>query len=167
MSRFLFLALALIAVVGAGSGLADVREIRAFEAEQKQLALEQDALAREHAVLMFQADSLSALSDSFKVDEENSEELQEALRAALVLERRLVETDHQLEVLEVKREAHRERLRLAYDWEVGVLIQRMARQSDEGVRQQLVIYQEAREALGEKVDAMKSVFGDWQESAII
>ena len=45
MSRFLFLALALIAVFGAGSGLADVREIRAFEAEQKQLALEQDALA--------------------------------------------------------------------------------------------------------------------------
>jgi len=160
MSRFLFLALALIAVFGAGSGLADVREIRAFEAEQKQLALEQDALAREHAVLMFQADSLSALIDSFKVDEENSEELQEALRASLVLERRLVETDHQLEVLEVKREAQRERLRLAYDWEVGVLIQRMVRQSDEGLLQQLVIYQEAREALGEKVGAMGLRYGE-------
>ena len=154
------MALALIAVFSAGSGLAAVREIRALEAEQKQLVLEQDTLAGEHATLMLQADSLSALIDSFKVVEEDSEELQEALRASLVLERRLVETDHQLEVLKIKREAQRERLRLAYDWEVGVLIQRMARQPDEGLLQQLVIYQEAREALGEKVGAMGLRYGE-------
>ena len=159
MSGFLFLVTGLIAVFGAGSGRADVREIRALEAEQKQLVLERDALAGEHAVLMFQADSLSALIDSFKLDEENSAELQEALRASLVLERRLVETDHQLEILEVKRESQRERLRLAYDWEVGVLIQRVAQQPDEGLLQQLVIYQEAREALGEKVGAMGLRYG--------
>ena len=160
MSGFLFLLVGLGAMLGAGPARADVGEIRALEAEHKQLAFVQDSLKVQHAQLMHRADSLSVRIDRFKAVAADSEELQEALRASLVLEQRLVETDHQLEVLKIKREAQRERLRLAYDWEIGVLIQRLAWQPDQGLLQQLVIYQEAREALGEKVAGMGLRYGE-------
>jgi hypothetical protein len=99
---------------------------------------------------MRSADGLSARIDSFKAEGMDPEKLQEALRAALVLEQRLVEFDQTLETLKIEEEGLRERLRLAYDWEIGVLIQQLAQAPDKGLLRQLVIYQEAREALGDK-----------------
>ncbi len=129
---------------------ADVGEIHALEAELKQLGLVQDSLEVARAELMRSADGLSARIDSFKAEGMDPEKLQEALRAALVLEQRLVEFDQTLETLKIEEEGLRERLRLAYDWEIGVLIQQLAQAPDKGLLRQLVIYQEAREALGDK-----------------
>ena len=41
-----------------------------------------------------------------------------------------------------------DRLRLEYDWEIGVLIQQLQDRSDGGLLTQLMVYQEARKSLG-------------------
>ncbi len=160
MTIFLIIFIAVAGMLGAGQVRADAGAFRALEAEQEQLSLAQDSLEVERLGLVQDADSLSACIDSFKAEAADSEELQEALRASLVLEQRLVEIGQQLETLEVEREALRERLRLAYDWEIGVLIQQLSRKPEKGLVQQLMIYQEAREALGEKAAATGMRYGE-------
>ena len=86
--------------------------------------------------------------DSLKLSAANSTVLREALRSSLRLVQHMVELDWKLVALEARQDSVAERLCLAYDWEIGVLIQKLAEQPDRGLSAQLTLYQESRELLG-------------------
>ena len=162
MSKFFLILFALAGILGAGPVRADSDKISALEAEKQHLALVQDSLEVRRARLVQDADSLSTRIDSLKAVD--SAELYEALRASLVLEQHLVELHQQREALAAERESLEEDLRLAYDWEIGGLIQRLTQEPDEKLLQQLILYQEAREALGEKFSAAR--YGEGMEVSL-
>ena len=98
--------------------------------------------------MQLKAETLSAHIDSLKLNAADSAELPEALRASLGLVQRMVAIEWKLVALEARQDSVAERLCLAYDWEIGVLIQKLAEQPDRGLSAQLTLYQEAREQLG-------------------
>ena len=53
-----------------------------------------------------------------------------------------------MESVRTREDSLLEQLRVGYDWEIGVLIQQLQEQPDEGLLTQLMVYQEARESLG-------------------
>ena len=131
-----------------GQVWADAREIGALRGEQRELSSLQDTLEQQRRNVLSDAGNLSALIDSLKGEESEPEELHEALRSSLVLVQRIVDIDRRMEALRVRQDSITDRLRLAYDWEIGMLIQKISQQPDRGLLGQLVIYQEEREALG-------------------
>ena len=107
-----------------------------------------DSLAGQRLRVEAEAEALSASIDSLKLSAANSAALQEALLSSLGLVQRMVEIEWKLVALEARQDSLAERLCLAYDWEIGVLIQKLAEQPDRGLSVQLTLYQEAREQLG-------------------
>lgn len=142
--------LALVWVCAAGAIWADTHEIGALRVEQKQLTAVRDSLEEQRREVVTEAEALSARIDSLKAgtEENDLERLHEALRSSLVLVQRMVDIDNAMERLEGEQDSLKERLRLAYDWEIGVLIQKISQEPDEGLLTQLMVYQEARETLG-------------------
>jgi hypothetical protein len=129
----------------------DAREIGLLREQSGQVAGQVDSLDQMRLKVRAEAELLSARIDSLKagpVDE--APELQESLRASMGLVQRLVEIERRAATLQARQDSLREQLRLAYDWEIGVLIQRLAEQRDPGLLAQLVIYQDEREALGSR-----------------
>ena len=53
-----------------------------------------------------------------------------------------------------------ERLRLGYDWEIGVLIQKLSTQPDKGLLTQLMVYQDAREQSGAVIYGSSLRYGE-------
>ena len=160
MSRMvptLLIAAAMFSFAEAG---ADVQEVHRLESRLKELTAAKDSLLLRRALVVEAADSLAVRIDSMKAENAPTERLQRALRSSLVLEQKLVSIDGRFEALMADEEVHRERLRLAYDWEIGALIQQLARAPDRGLLQQLVIYQEARESLGDRIEAGRLRFGE-------
>ncbi len=64
------------------------------------------------------------------------------------LHKKLEEIDNSLDRAKAREDSLIDQLRLKYDWEIGVLIQQLQGRSDSGLLTQLMVYQEAREALG-------------------
>ena len=128
--------------LGAPGRLGDLKtQYRALESQL-------DSLASQRLRVEAEAEALSARIDSLKLSAANSAALREALRSSLGLVQHLVELDWKLVALEARQDSVAERLCLAYDWEIGVLIQKLAEQPDRGLSAQLRLYQEARELLG-------------------
>ena len=139
----LVLGLALPGVaLGDSSGLGDLK------AQYRALESQRDSLAGQRMKVAASAKALSARIDSLKLSAANSAVLREALRSSLRLVQHMVELDWKLVALEARQDSVAERLCLAYDWEIGVLIQKLAEQPDRGLSAQLTLYQEARELLG-------------------
>lgn len=132
------------------SGWADVREIGVLRQEFMRLSATVDSLKRQRLEVRAEAEELSTRIDSLKgqAGDEGLRELHESLRASLVLVQRLVGIEQELVALQARQDSLKEQLRLAYDWEIGMLIQRLTRQPDPGLLTQLMVYQEDREALG-------------------
>ena len=130
---------------------ADEDKITALEAGHGAFALSHDSLNVERRKLVGQADSLSAVIDSLKGADADSEDLHEALLASLVLVQRLVEIDRRMDSLTAQWAIWTENLRLAYDWQIGQLIQELSRQPDRAKFRKLRLYQEAREGLGTRI----------------
>jgi len=119
-----------------------------------------DSLEVQRLLIAAEAKTLSTRVDSLKLDEENAEELQESLRSSLGLVRRMVDIDRRLVALDARQDSLEERLRLGYDWEIGVLIQKLSAQADKGLLTQLMVYQEAREQLGAKIYSASWRYGE-------
>jgi hypothetical protein len=139
---------------------ADVQEVRQLEVRLVDLAARKDSLLMQRSRVVEAAEFLAVRIDSMKAEDIPPESLQQALRFSLVLEQKLVDLDGRFEALMAAEVVHRDRLRLAYDWEIGALIQQLARAPDRGLLQQLVIYQEAREGLGDGLESGQMRFGD-------
>ena len=131
-----------------GSAHGDAAELGLLKAQYRALESQRDSLASQRLRAAAVAEALSAHIDSLKLSAADSAELQEALRSSLRLVQRMVEIDWQLVALEARQDSLAERLCLAYEWEIGVLIQQLAEQPDRGLSAQLTLYQEAREQLG-------------------
>ena len=119
-----------------------------LKAQYRALASQLDSLSGQRLGVAVEAEVLSARIDSLKRSAADSAELGKALRSSLRLVQRMVEIDWKLVALEARQDSLAERLCLAYDWEIGVLIQKLAQQPDRGLSAQLTLYQEARELLG-------------------
>lgn len=135
-------------------------QVGALRAEYRALSAAGDSLEEERRGVVGEAELLSARIDSLKAISDDSEELHEALRASLGLVQRMVEIDRQLEAAKAQQDSLRERLRLSYDWEIGVLIQRLSQEPDKGLLTQLMVYQEAREQLGNRVGGTSLRYGE-------
>lgn len=143
----------LIVAWSLGPAIADQMEIGALKIDAERMRVLQGALELERAELRLQADSLSARIDSLKATGSSSDLLGDALRSSLVLEQGLMALGQRLEGLHSRQRQVRQQRRTAYDWEIGVLIRQLSQTPDRGLLQQLIIYQEAREALGDDVEA--------------
>ena len=119
-----------------------------LKAQYRALASQLDSLSGQRLGVAAEAEVLSARIDSLKRSAADSAELGKALRSSLRLVQRMVEIDWKLVALEARQDSLAERLCLAYDWEIGILIQKLAQQPDRGLSAQLTLYQEARELLG-------------------
>ena len=140
-----------------GSAHGDSVSLGDLKTQYRALESQCDSLASQRLRVAAEAKALSARIDSLKLSAANSAALQEALRSAaleealrssLGLVQRMVEIEWKLVALEARQDSLAERLCLAYDWEIGVLIQKLAEQPDRGLSVQLTLYQEAREQLG-------------------
>ena len=127
-------------------------EIRVLEVEKERLRVRQDSLEVRHLQLLREEESLSARVDSLKRIGEAGEELRQVLCHCTDMVERRNALELELEELRSQREDLDERLRLAYDWEIGALIQKLGETPDQGLILQLILYQEARANLGDKVD---------------
>ena len=126
----------------------NVVELGDLKAQYRALDNQRHALASQRLQVVAEAEVLSARIDSLKLSAVDSAELPEALRSSLGLVERMVELDWKLVTLETRQDSLAERLRLAYDWEISVLIQKLAEHPDRGLSVQLTLYQDAREQLG-------------------
>ena len=127
---------------------ADVGQIGVLRTDAREARSACEWLEKQRRLIVAQAESLSTYIDSLKATDDELEELHEALRASLGLVQQLVEIDRSLDRAKALEDSLTDQLRLEYDWEIGVLIQRLQDRSDSGLLTQLMVYQEAREALG-------------------
>ncbi len=138
---------------GLVSAYGEQDQIKSLQAQQERLGAAASVLVGQRAEVVRRADQLSGQIDSLKLGVGDGEELQQALRSSLALVEALVEIDQHLDSLGVVQEEVREQLRLAYDWEIGRLIQTLAKEGpDRELVLRLMLFQEAREALGDQVD---------------
>ena len=143
-----FILLLVLGLALPGSAHGDSGGLGDLKAQYRALESQRDSLAGQRLQVAAKAEALSARIDSLKLSAANSAALREALRSSLGLVQRMVQIDGKLAALEVQQDSVAERLCLAYDWEIGVLIQKLAEQPDRGLSAQLTLYQEARELLG-------------------
>jgi hypothetical protein len=136
-----------------GPAAGEEEQIKALQAEQERIGSALMALVEERSQVVRRADQLSAQIDSLKLGAGDGEELQQALRSSLALVETLVQIDQRLDSLAAAQEELRDQLRLAYDWEIGQLIQRLGKDGpDRELVLRLMLFQDAREALGEEMD---------------
>ena len=143
-----FILLLVLGLVLPESARGDAAGLGDLKAQYRVLESQRDSLADQRLQVAAEAEVLSAHIDSLKLSAADSAALREALCSSLGLVQRMVEVDWKLVALEARQDSLAERLRLAYDWEIGVLIQKLAEQPDRGLSAQLTLYQEAREQLG-------------------
>ena len=158
-SSFFFL-LGLGIVLVPASVVGDAGLLGDLKAEYRLLETQRDSLEVQRLLVAAEAEALSTHVDSLKSNGELFEELQESLRSSLTLVQRMVNIDRRLALVDARQDSLEERLRLGYDWEIGVLIQRLSNQPDEGLLTQLMVYQEARERLGSKVFGASLRYGE-------
>ena len=143
-----FILLLVLGLVLPGAAPGDSGRLGDLKAQYRALESQLDSLAGQRLQVVASAEALSVRIDSLKLSAANSTVLREALRSSLRLVQHMVELDWKLVALEARQDSVAERLCLAYDWEIGVLIQKLAEQPDRGLSAQLTLYQEARELLG-------------------
>lgn len=143
--------LLMLVVILPGRVCGDAADLGALKDKFRALHSQRDSLEVQRLLVSAEAEALSTRVDSLKLDEEDAEELQESLRSSLGLVRRMVDIDRMLILVDARQDSLEERLRLGYDWEIGVLIQKLSAQPDKGLLTQLMVFQEAREQLGTKV----------------
>ena len=143
-----FILLLVLGLVLPGAVRGDSVRLGLLKSQYRALASQLDSLSGQRLGVAAEAEVLSARIDSLKRSAADSAELGKALRSSLRLVQRMVEIDWKLVALEARQDSLAERLCLAYDWEIGILIQKLAQQPDRGLSAQLTLYQEARELLG-------------------
>ncbi len=140
----------LMPVFRAGDATAGPAEIQAQQGEWDRLQAVQDSLLALRNRLADELERLSVRIDSLKAETTGARAggaLQEALRRSVGLVARLEAADRSLEGVRAELKALRERLREAYDREIGALIGRLGKTPDQALIRQLTAYQQAREAL--------------------
>ena len=155
-----FIFLLVLGLTMPGSVRGDAAGLGDLKAQYRVLESQRDSLAGQRLRVAAEAEVLSAHIDSLKLSAANSAALREALRSSLGLVQRMVEIDWKLVALEARQDSLAERLCLAYEWEIGVLIQKLAEQPDRGLSAQLMLYQEARERFGVRIQSANLYYSE-------
>ena len=68
--------------------------------------------------------------------------------------------DSEMEKISARRDSVTDALRAAYDWEISTLFKSLSEEPDEGLLQQLIIFQDERRALGEHIVASRMRYAE-------
>ena len=151
-------ALQLIAVLSVFGGLpaaADVADLQALKSVQRELTVRLDSLALQRGAIEAELDSLSTVIDSLKLSAPESEQVKEALLSSMTPVWRVTRIDYEMEEISARRDSVTDALRSAYDWEISTLLKNLWEELDEGLLQQLIIFQDERQALGDRISGSR------------
>ena len=123
-------------------------DLDALRLEQENLGVIRERLHESRHQFARTAGNLSAVIDSLKRVAPRSEEMREALIESIAIERRLDEVDQRIEQAGAAADSLRQRLRLAYDWEISRLFGALSKAMDKGLLMQMMILWEERRKLG-------------------
>ena len=154
-----------LSLLAAGAAVAQVHELDGLRLEQALAMQAESSLVQERARLLQLGAGVSEQIDSLKVTGELSEALTEASLRAMELNNELARVNLQLEVLAERHDSLKVQLRAAYDWEIARLLGLLGEGWDEGLWEQLAIYQEERQGLGFDLVAAEMRYGPDMEVA--
>jgi len=147
------------ALLWAGAALGQVRELEELRLDQALAMQAEDSLIQERARLLQLGAAVSEVIDSLKLADPQSEAFTEASLYAMELNTELGRLNAELEALAARHDSLRGRLRAAYDWEISRLLGMLLEAWDDGLWQQLTVFQEERQALGYDLAAAQMRYG--------
>jgi hypothetical protein len=141
---------------------ATVADLQALKSARLALTVKLDSLAPQRAAIETELDSLSTVIGSLKLSAPESEQLNQALLSLMTPMTKVIRIDHEMERITARRDSVTDGLRSAYDWEISRLFKELSEEPDEYLYQQLIIFQDEREALGVQV-----VFSSYPEDMVV
>ena len=139
-----------VAVLGAPASGEETEawDLNALKLEQENLRVIQESMHKSRHQLARTASDQSAVIDSLKRGDPGSEEMRQSFLRSMEIERLLLQVDQEIEQLSAAEDSLRERLRLAYDWEMSRLLAALSKSLDQGLLMQLMIVMDERQKLG-------------------
>ena len=123
-------------------------DLNVLKLEEEKLRVIQESMHKSRHQLARTAGDLSAVIDSLKRGDPGSEEMRLSFLQSMEIERLLLQVDQEIEQMSAAEDSLRERLRLAYDWEISRLLAALSESPDQGLLVQLMILWDERQKLG-------------------
>ncbi len=140
--------------------IAQIGDLAQIKEQRHNLDVVSDELMSTRVRLLAQTDSIDMLVDSLRLNDPESSDLLKARIASHQLVVRLDTIDMALDTVRAHSDSLDESLRDAYDWQIARLLGMLTESFDEGLYQQLTLYQEERHELGLPVLRSPSFTGD-------
>ena len=131
--------------------IAQIGDLAQIKEQRHDLDVVSDELMSTRVRLLAQTDSIDMLVDSLRLNDPESSDLLKARIASHQLVVRLETIDMALDTVRAHSDSLDESLRDAYDWQIARLLGMLTESFDEGLYQQLTLYQEERHELGLRV----------------
>jgi hypothetical protein len=139
--------------------MAQIGDLAQIKEQRRHLNVVSDELMSARVRLLAQADSIDFEVDSLRLSDPESSDLLQARITSHQLVVRLETIDIALDTVRAHTDSLDENLRDAYDWQISRLLGMLTEDFDEGLYQQLTLFQEERRALGLRV--LRSPFRDF------
>ena len=131
--------------------MAQIGDLAQIKEQRRHLNVVSDELMSARVRLLAQADSIDFEVDSLRLSDPESSDLLQARITSHQLVVRLETIDIALDTVRAHTDSLDENLRDAYDWQISRLLGMLTKDFDEGLYQQLTLFQEERRALGLRV----------------
>jgi hypothetical protein len=141
------------------TAMAQIGDLAQIKEQRRHLNVVSDELMSARVRLLAQADSIDFEVDSLRLSDPESSDLLQARITSHQLVVRLETIDIALDTVRAHTDSLDENLRDAYDWQISRLLGMLTEDFDEGLYQQLTLFQEERRALGLRV--LRSPFRDF------
>ncbi len=138
---------------------AQIGDLSQIKEQRRHLDVVSDELMSTRVRLLSQVDSIDLQVDSLRRVDPEASDLLRARVTSHQLVVRLERIDVALDTVRAHSDSLDESLRDAYDWQISRLLGMLSESFDEGLYQQLTLYQEERQELGLRV--LRSPLGDF------
>lgn len=152
--------IAVLSVFGSFAAAAAVANLQALKSARRELTVRLDSLAPQRAAIEAELCTLSTVIDSLKRSAPESEQLNEVYLSLNAPMEKVSGIDSEMEKISARRDSVTDALRAAYDWEISTLFKSLSEEPDEGLLQQLIIFQDERRALGEHIVASRMRYAE-------
>ena len=152
--------IAVLSVFGSFAADAAVADLQALKSARRELTVRLDSLAPQRAAIEAELCTLSTVIDSLKRSAPESEQLNEVYVSLNAPMEKVSGIDSEMEKISARRVSVTDALRAAYDWEISTLFKSLSEEPDEGLLQQLIIFQDERRALGEHIVASRMRYAE-------
>ena len=152
--------IAVLSVFGSLAADAVVADLQALKSARRELTVRLDSLAPQRAAIEAELCTLSTVIDSLKRSAPESEQLNEVYLSLNAPMEKVSGIDSEMEKISARRDSVTDALRAAYDWEISTLFKSLSEEPDEGLLQQLIIFQDERRALGEHIVASRMRYAE-------